>query len=194
MTTPPNPAQAAAEQAERSLFHEAVSCELSLPIEFQPGSSVPRLSATQLTLHALSQVEELRENLGDNDRSSHALQRVDAKLDLLLILVARMVRTHESPLPLRPVRWSRNGLRLEVGQRGRVAIGSAGIVSLQPADWLPETIEFPVTVLAESDNGSGGFFLWLRFGELGATLDAALERHLFRLHRRQTAHARRTRE
>ena len=48
-------------------------------------------------------------------------------------------------------------------------------------------------VIAEAADGSGGHFLWLRFQRLGDGLEMAMERHLFRLHRRQVAEARRAR-
>ncbi|HEY9253827.1 MAG TPA: PilZ domain-containing protein, partial [Stenotrophomonas sp.] len=60
-------------------------------------------------------------------------------------------------------------------------------------EWLPEAIELPVRVLAEAASGTGGCFLWLQFDDLEPGLEAALERHLFRLHRRQIAETRRSR-
>ena len=45
-------------------------------------------------------------------------------------------------------------------------------------------------VLATSATADGQHHLWLRFAPLGAGLADALERHLFRLHRRQIAEAR----
>ena len=67
------------------------------------------------------------------------------------------------------------------------------MVRLQPSDWLPDHIDLPVEVIAEAADGSGGHFLWLRFQRLGDGLEMAMERHLFRLHRRQVAEARRAR-
>ena len=64
---------------------------------------------------------------------------------------------------------------------------------LQPADWLPDHIELPVQVLGEAASGNGGLYLWLRLQSTGEALDTALERHLFRLHRRQIADSRRPR-
>ena len=64
---------------------------------------------------------------------------------------------------------------------------------LQPCDWLPDHIDLPVVIVAEAANGAGAHYLWLRFEGLSDALEMALERHLFRLHRRQIAEARRLR-
>lgn len=178
--------------AECELFEGALSCELLQPAEFRPGSAAGRQSAAESLLRSLAQIEDSRgEGLGD-ERSElpPATQRMEAKLDLMMILVSRLVRQHEDTLPLRPVRWSRRGIRLETGVRTAAAPGAAGVLCLQPSEWLPEKIELPVTLLSEAASGSGGFFLWLKFADLGAGLEAAMERHLFRLHRRQIADAR----
>lgn len=181
--------------ADAELFQDSISCELALPAEFRLGSAVARLGAAEAVLRGIAQVEDLRaEELGEErGELPQAVARIEAKLDLVLALIGQLARQSGHALPLRPVRWSRRGIRLETGVRSGAATGAAGTLAVQPADWLPENVELPVTVLAESASGSGGFFLWLRFGELGSGLEVALERHLFRLHRRQVADARRAR-
>jgi hypothetical protein len=184
------------EQAESRLFGDALSCELDLPVQFRSGSTPLRAASATMTLRALAQVDDIREvrqNTSGDERTTQVLpmQRLDAKLDLVLMLLARIVRQSEQSLSVRPVRWSRHGIRLEMGQRCGALPGTAGMLSLQPADWLPEIIELPVFVLSEGENGRGGYFLWLRFDDLGPTLEEALERHLFRLHRHLYAETRR---
>lgn len=184
-----------AEQAEAELFSDALSCEIDLPVQFRPGLSPMRATTATLTLKALAQVDdirELRQNVSGDERTAQmpSLLRLDAKLDLMLMLLTRLVRQSEQSLSVRPVRWSRHGMRLEIGQRTGALPGTAGMLSLQPADWLPEHIDLPVIILSETDSGRGGFFLWLRFSELGAPLEEAVERHLFRLHRQIFAETR----
>jgi len=181
--------------AESELFDDALSCELLQPAEFRLGSVAGRQTVAESLLRALAQIEDLRSDDNGEERGDLPLlaQRMDAKLDLMLVLIGRLVRQADNALSLRPVRWSRRGIRLETGARTGAAVGASGIVCLQPAEWLPESIELPVTLLAEAASGGGGFFLWLKFSELGAGLETALERHLFRLHRRQIADARRER-
>ena len=181
--------------ADLELFQDSISCELALPAEFRPGSAAPRQGVAESLLRAIALVEDPRADDASDERGElpQAVLRLEAKVDLLLSLLGQLARRGSDSLPLRPVRWSRRGIRLETGARSSALPGSAGVLSLQPAEWLPEHLELPVVVLAEAANGAGGHFLWLRFAELGGSLETALERHLFRLHRRQVADARRPR-
>lgn len=177
-------------RAEAELFDDTLSCELDIPAEFVAGSQrASRPGSAEALLRGLAQVEEARNDDIHEDRGNlpPLVQRMDAKLDLLLVLLGRLARQQGDELPLRPVRWSRRGLRLETGARHGAA---AGIVRLQPAEWLPDHVELPVSVIAEAATGVGSHYLWLRFDALDAGLEAAMERHIFRLHRRQVAKAR----
>jgi hypothetical protein len=97
-------------------------------------------------------------------------------------------QTHHDPE--RVLQWSARGVRLRMP--APVAVGSAGTFRVQPVDWLPEPLLLPATVRASINTG-GEHELWLRFGPLSATLEASLERHLFRQHRRAIAESRRPR-
>ena len=181
--------------AESELFDETLSCELALPAEFRLGSSVIRPGSAETLLRSVALVEDSRGDDGHDDRgeSSTQLQRLEAKLDLTMVLLGRLVRQSAQDLDLRPLRWSRRGIRFELGSRAGAPAGSLGVIRLQPCDWLPDHIDLPVAVLAEAASGAGSFFLWLRFEPMSDALEMALERHLFRLHRRQIADARRQR-
>lgn len=181
--------------AESELFDETLSCELALPAEFRIGSAVIRPGTAEILLRSVALVEDARGDDGHDDRSDATLQvqRLEAKLDLVMVLLGRLVRQSSQDLPLRPLRWSRRGIRLEQGARSGAAPGSMGVIRLQPCDWLPDHIDLPVVIVAEAANGSGAHYLWLRFEGLSDALEMALERHLFRLHRRQIAEARRLR-
>jgi hypothetical protein len=181
--------------AESELFDETLSCELALPAEFRIGSAVIRPGTAETLLRSVALVEDARGDDGHDDRSDATLQvqRLEAKLDLVMVLLGRLVRQTTQDLPLRPLRWSRRGIRLEQGTRSGATPGSMGVIRLQPCDWLPDYIDLPVVIVAEAANGSGAHYLWLRFEGLSDALEMALERHLFRLHRRQIAEARRLR-
>lgn len=181
--------------AESELFDETLSCELALPAEFRIGSAVIRPGTAETLLRSVALVEDARGDDGHDDRSDATLQvqRLEAKLDLVMVLLGRLVRQTTQDLPLRPLRWSRRGIRLEQGTRSGATPGSMGVIRLQPCDWLPDHIDLPVEVIAEAADGGGGHYLWLRFHRLGDGLEMAMERHLFRLHRRQVAEARRAR-
>ena len=179
--------------AESELFDETLSCDVALPAEFRLGSSVIRPGSAETLLRSVALVEDSRGDDGHDDRgeSSTQLQRLEAKLDLTMVLLGRLVRQSAQDLDLRPLRWSRRGIRLELGARTGAPAGSLGMIRLQPCDWLPDHIDLPVAVLAEAATGSGSCFLWLRFEPMSDGLEMALERHLFRLHRRQVADSRR---
>ncbi len=181
--------------AESELFDETLSCEVALPAEFRIGSAVIRPGTAETLLRSVALVEDARGDDGHDDRSDATLQvqRLEAKLDLVMVLLGRLVRQSAQDLPLRPLRWSRRGIRLEQGSRSGAAPGSMGVIRLQPCDWLPDHIDLPVVIVAEAANGSGAHYLWLRFEGLSDALEMALERHLFQLHRRQIAEARRLR-
>ncbi|MEL3953157.1 PilZ domain-containing protein [Stenotrophomonas bentonitica] len=181
--------------AESELFDETLSCEVALPAEFRIGSAVIRPGTAETLLRSVALVEDARGDDGHDERSDATLQvqRLEAKLDLVMVLLGRLVRQSAQDLPLRPLRWSRRGIRLEQGSRSGAAPGNMGVIRLQPCDWLPDHIDLPVVIVAEAANGSGAHYLWLRFEGLSDALEMALERHLFRLHRRQIAEARRLR-
>jgi len=180
--------------AEQALFEETLSCDQSLPADFILGSSSVRTGVAENLLRSIALVEDGRpEDHDERGDSSQQLARLEAKLDLTLQLMGRLVRQQADALPLRPLRWSRRGIRLQMGPRNGSQPGTQGVVRLQPSDWLPEYVDLPVEVAAEAADGAGGHFLWLRFTGLGDGLEMALERHLFRVHRRQIADSRRNR-
>ncbi|KAB7771870.1 PilZ domain-containing protein [Xanthomonas maliensis] len=184
---------ALAAAAEAALFGETLSCELQLPADFTPDVAAGAPQAAETLLRSLGQIEDLRSDESGEDRGDLPLlvQRMDAKLDLMLALIGRLVRQAGGGPAIGPVRWSVRGIRLRC-DASPPAVGSAGSIRLQASDWLPEYVQFPADVLATASEGQT-HWLWLRFAPLGPGLQDALERHLFRLHRRQVAEARRQR-
>lgn len=183
-----------ARAAEDALFGDTLACEAVLPAGFVPGGAANASRAEALLL-GLARVEDLRggDDAGEDKRGELPLlaQRLDAKLDLVLALLARLVRQSGRPLPPVPLRWSVRGLRLRLPERAEPpAAGTAGAVCLQPADWLPDELELPV-VVAACDRTGDAVQVWLRFPDLPEGLEEAMGRHLFRMHRRQVAGARR---
>jgi len=174
------------------LFGDTLACDEERPLAFDPQPvDAQRLRAHaangEALLHALAIVEdgvrgEEPESPGDN-----TLHRLEAKLDLLTALVAAVVPTPPDLAP-RVLRWSARGARLPVD--AFLAPGARGTLRVQPVDWLPSTLALSVEVLACQAH-DGRWTAWLRFDPLPAHLEAALERHLFRVHRRMVAETRR---
>lgn len=186
MTSAGDPAAA----AERQLFGDALSCELELPFAFAASDGRGRQAQAAALLASLAQLEDLRKDDGEEHGDLPLLaQRMDAKLDLILALLGRLVNS-AGAMPVRRLRWSRHGLRVDTDAGPEAAAGAAVVLRLQPAEWLPDHLELPALVLERTGN-AGGTRLWLAFSDLRADLSEAIDRHLFRLHRRQIADQRR---
>lgn len=184
-----------ADTARALVFGDTLACEELRPAAFVPGALEP-IAARQAfmraegLLRALAVVEDSR---GDDaeEHGAHelvALNRIEAKLDLLTALVASRFGEHGDPAL--PLHWSARGASVVVEQP--VAAGTAGALRVQPSDWLPESLLLPATVLA-SIGQADGQQLWLRFDPMPGAVAEALERHLFRVHRRAIAESRRPR-
>lgn len=177
--------------AETQLFGDALTCEAILPARFEPGERPLQLQVSEALLHGLAIAEDVRSD--DNEERGElpqSVQRMEAKLDLMLGLLGRLARQRDGALPLRGLRWSHRGMRLDLPEPCRLQPSVAGVLMVEPAGWLGDYIELPALVLAETIGAAGSSHLWLRFAPLSAGLSEALERHLFRLHRRQIAEAR----
>lgn len=181
-------------EADAALFGEALACEEVRPAGFQaatPDAAALHAEAlrAEAFLQALAVVEDGRgEDPEEHGPAALALQRIEARLDLLTTLVGGLLQGADRDPP-QPLRWSALGACLP----GPAApIGSTGWLRIQPSDRLPQPMRLPVRVLA-AEPAAGATRLWLRFEGLPPALTAALERHLFRQHRREVAERRRPR-
>lgn len=177
--------------ADRRLFADTLSCELELPVEVAASEGRGRQAQAATLLASLAQLEDLRKEDGEEHGDlPHLAQRMDAKLDLILALLGRLASS-QGAMRLRPLRWSRHGVRIDYDNAlPPLAAQEAVVLRLQPADWLPDHLELPAVVMDQAGLARGGR-LWLGFSDLRADLSEAMDRHLFRLHRRQIAEQRR---
>ena len=173
--------------ADAALFADALACDEHRPAAFVPGGldgiALHALCArAEAFLQAVAVVEDSRADEPDeHSPTALALRRVEARLDLLTVLVASLAR-REGGDPSRSLRWSATGARLH--DAGAFEPGTAGQFRIQPCDWLPEALVLPARVAAAD---AGSRTLWLHFDRLTPGLTQALERHLFRVHRREIA-------
>jgi len=174
---------------DAALFDHVLSCEASLPADFSPDAGRGRLAHAQSLLRAVAMIEDMgaHERPHEHDELPPFNQRMEAKLDLNLLLLGRVLEQTTPALPVRGVRWSLRGARLQhlEGDEPHPAPGSEGVLRIQLCDWLPEPLQLPARVLA-----ADAAHLWLRFPAFTSALSDALERHLFRQHRRQIARVR----
>lgn len=188
-----------AENARAQVFGDSLVCEETraaafVPMEFDPAAVRAACQRAEALLHSIAIIEDGKvEESDERGAHEHALQRVEAKLDLLTSLVATLVSSHRPPPAPRRLQWSAMGACLTAEADAASSVpGSNGMFRVQACDWLPEPLELPATVLA-SVADANGHHLWLRFQPLPPPLVSAVERHLFRIHRRAVAEARRPR-
>ena len=181
--------------AEAELFADVLVHQDRCPAAFLPGfADTPAAhvgtARAEMLLTSLAASDNARSEDGDDHAEpSSALQRVEAKLDLVLGLLGTMLRERGDLPPPTVLRWSTRGARIDVlGDALAIRPGARGVLRVQPADWLPDCIELPAHVIAVE-----GARVWLAFEPLSPNLADALERHLFRLHRKQVAESRRLR-
>lgn len=179
--------------ADSALFAEALACDERRLVGFAPQtldatSAETLLARAETTLRAISTIEDTS---GDDDdlSQSPALRRMEARLDLLMALMGTLLQRGQ-PDTLQALRWSALGARFTVSSP--VPAHTTGVMHLQAATWLPEPLELPAEVIAcHPGNNTGEHLLWLRFTPINASVASALERHLFRQHRREIAERRR---
>ena len=183
-------------EASALLFGDRLSCE-----ELRPATVLPRprrpdpamAASGEALLRALAVLEDGgRPEEPENSDHAHALARVEAKLDLLTSLVAGLSRQEDAD-PVRFLTWSARGACLELPELPDPPEGGGCLFRVRPADWLPSTLVLAATELAR-EPGSQGVRCWLRFDPMPLGLEAALERHLFRIHRRAVAESRRPKQ
>lgn len=181
-----------ADSANTALFGNALTCEDSQRASFYTETLTPaqaqRVCArTETSLRAIATIEDSTSE-DDEGKQSLALRRIEARLELLTAMVAKLAHptAEPEPTPLQ-LRWSALGARFIAETAAEE--GQTGIFRTRIVPWLPEPLEIPASVLACQPVG-GGYQLWLRFTPLTEGLTSALERHLFRLHRRAIAERR----
>lgn len=177
--------------AEQLLFADALTFSSEFPAAYsalapESGTVERALSRSEATLHSIAMIEDTQVDEPDEHHGTDlALQRVEAKLNLILELLGKLARRGADSLPLQAMRWSRRGVALQA------PFGTAdhprGFLLIQAVTWLPQPLELPVERLASDPGANGEQVIYLRFAPRPPSLEAAIERHLFRLHRRQIA-------
>lgn len=184
------------ESAHVILFGDTLTCEELRPaLFFEAALDAAQLAAFnargESLLQSLAVIEDGVRSEEPEQPSEHALQRLEAKVDLLMALVAGLCANQYND-PVQSLQWSARGACLSVP--APIAVGCEGWFRVRPTDNLPSPLVLPATVLAcGSSSLDGSTRAWLRFGPLSQGLQGALERHLFRVHRRAVAESRRPR-
>lgn len=176
-------APADADARDAALFDGAVFCDVVARLRIEPGPLPPEaFEVAERLLHDLAALEERRAEGDDGHAGDPALKRLEAKLDLTLQLLAQAL-PGLAPLPAKAIRLGPRGVRLAEPAH---AAGTDAVLVWQPGEGLPLTLRLPVRAL----DGGVPSRRWA-FPPLPDGLQDALERHVFRLHRRALAAQRR---
>jgi hypothetical protein len=184
--------------ARQLLFGDALASDDARPVAVlapvvDEGARHAMLLRAEALMRALAVLEDSRADEADERNPvDQSVRRLEAKVDLLVSLVGSLLQRDRPADPLRALQWSARGTALDLPADACPAPGAAVVLRLQPSDALPEAIQLPSRVLAVEPAGTGRR-VWLAFDPLPAPLEALLERHLFRVHRRAVAEARRPR-
>lgn len=187
------------EAARRALFGDTLACEETRPsavLPAAPDESRRRalLVRAEALMRALAVVEESRSDEPDERNPvDQSVRRLEAKVDLLVGLVAGLLHREQPVDPPRALQWSVRGVAVELpSTEAAPAAGESVVFRVQLSDALPEPMQLPARVLA-IEPSPAGHRVWLGFDGLGPAIEDLLERHLFRVHRRAIAETRRPR-
>ncbi len=169
--------------ADTALFADAVSSLLITRVQFYPAQKIGSndfLLAEQM-LRGLAHSDERNGEEAIERESDEALRRMEAKIDMMSRLLAQLISQQLDMPKVRELLISRRGVRINHAENFSTPNNQNdhGIVKLQLVDWLPEFVSLPVKVIAQQNDA-----LWLQFDQLPSSLDHAIERYIFRLHRR----------
>lgn len=177
--------------ADAALFGETLTCEETRRAAFvaQPVDAVLAEAASVRAEACLRAIAIIEDTGGEEDDTvlSPALRRIEARLELVMALLGSRLQQGQAD-PVVTLRWSALGASFAVA--APLAEGCSGLFRIQATPWLPEPLELPATVAACQSGADGKALLWLRFGPLSEAATSALERHLFRQHRRAIAERR----
>lgn len=164
---------------------------LAATVLSSPWESSQRLRLEQANVDLLKTLVALEEGSSDSNGEEEKdpdLQRVEFKVNLVLDLVARLYMDHLALPPLTPVRLS--GETLEWLETPAPAPGTWLQVQLYISQRFPQ----PLILLgsAEPSAADSAYPCCMRLDGLSQPLQDALERFIFRHHRRLVAYQRRS--
>jgi hypothetical protein len=158
---------------------DGLSCTYRMPLawhatQFDPQTRQSCIVEATMLLGALNQMESSHE-ADTGSPENRRLDRIEAKLDLTLYLLARRLET-APPADLREVILSPVGMQWP--DPAPPAEGSLLMVEFQPSETLPLSLRLPAIALAPLAGQAQ-----VRFESLSEGLDEALYQFVFRRHR-----------
>jgi len=147
---------------------------------------------TARALQALSVFEEApREPGPDSTAASHELAHLEAKIDVLLSLVGRLVGARFGMPAPRPLVLRAGSAEWPVADPHPAQPGDTGYFMLYPNSLLPLSLQLASRIVGQTER-SGRTWLLARFEALSPAVCSGMEKLVFRRHRRQIAIAKGT--
>ncbi|HZP12040.1 MAG TPA: PilZ domain-containing protein [Nevskiaceae bacterium] len=170
------------------MFEDCVSCEDVVPIAWRGRQGA--LSSGEL--HRLQELtlRALRAEPGEQaDVKDPQLLRLHEKLDSVLEMMGRLLEIHHpAPQPAH-VRLSRMGVAWRTEPGKAPPIGEHGVLELHLHPRLMQPLLLPAHVCAVEPR-SGQVEVEVAFDSVPEPVETALERHIFRRHRRAISETR----
>ncbi|MDE1893902.1 MAG: PilZ domain-containing protein [Pseudomonadota bacterium] len=172
-------------------YSERVSCEDRWPVQCEPiewplpAVELRRLGERNIgTLATIAALEERRSDAADeNNPLMQEMMRIDAKLSALVEIVNRVLLPAQGLPPRQPVRFNVVGAVLPAAL---LAGATSVLLRLHPDACPTLPLEFPARVMRHLDDGA----VFVVFAAMGEPECDAIERFVFRLHRRKVAETR----
>lgn len=173
------------------MFSERVSCEDRWPVQCEPvewplpSAELQRLGERNIsTLATIAALEERRSEVTDeNNPLLQEMMRLDAKLTALVEIVNRVLLPARGLPPRQTIRFNAIGAVLPAALLGGA---QTVLLRLHPDACPTLPLEFPAQVVRHLDDGA----VFVVFASTGEPACDAIERFVFRLHRRKVAETR----
>lgn len=171
------------------LFKDCLSVELPLALGWRPGGQVDAMRQ-QRVLRQLQLVQGFEESRGDvveegaSAQMEATLQRIEQKLDFTLELLGSLLAREGHALETIEAQLSTKGMRARLGEAARVS----GVIEFKLHSLISEPLEIPARLIHVEADGQ----CYFRFEETGSSIASALERLVFRWHRRAIAATRKS--
>lgn len=159
------------------------------------GAAVPLATslANEQVLRHLASVEEFRPEGADDDPPTvQELHRLEGKIDLVIDLLGEVLLQQRALPPRMPVRLCAERLEWECSLEAAPRPGEPVAVDVFLNPRYPRPLVLHGTVQAAEPVAEGRIRVCLPHEGLGEAVRGALEKALFRRHRRLVAHARRS--
>lgn len=159
------------------------------PLSWHPGATPGPDDAPERVLAAIAVIEESGTVANeDNDPVLAEIQNLDAKLRLLMDMVQTLYQQQAEQGPASEFVMSAEGIEI-TGEGKAPAAGEQGLIALHLDSYVARPLRLPAEVLGLETEGSR-WTARLRFTIESEVLAGALEKHVFRRHRRAVAGAR----